>query len=130
MNGLDELIPANGHTITTAEYNAWQAKCMLEAVFQNRILTAARATGWLVYHTYDSRRSQGGYPDLHLVHAGRKISALRELKTQKGVVSPAQRKWIDALAAAGVDVDVWRPIHLFDGTIDRLLYGTKAPWEN
>ena len=40
---------------------------MTEAQFQEAVVQLARLTGWLVYHTFDSRRSQAGYPDLTLL---------------------------------------------------------------
>jgi hypothetical protein len=112
-------------SITAAEYHATQAAKMTEKALQDAIIGAAERQGWLVYHTYDSRRSESGYPDLHLVHAELGISLLRELKSERGTVSPAQRKWLTALQLAGVDVAVWRPTHWFDGTIDTQLAGMR-----
>ena len=40
---------------------------MNEAELQRNVLSLAAMTGWLAYHTYDSRRSQAGFPDLVLV---------------------------------------------------------------
>ena len=74
--------------------------------------------GLLWYHTRNSKRSPAGFPDL--VIAGRKV-LYRELKTQKGVVSPAQREWLDALTAAGQDAGVWRPEDWLSGRIEREL---------
>jgi hypothetical protein len=71
------------------------------------------------YHTHDSRRSHGGYPDWTIVGIGGVL--FRELKTQRGKVSPEQRAWLDALAAANADVDVWRPGDLLSGRIAREL---------
>jgi hypothetical protein len=34
---------------------------------------------------------------------------IAELKTQKGRVSEAQQKWLDALREAGVETYLWRP---------------------
>jgi hypothetical protein len=108
--------------ISKAEYDALRAAQMTEAQLQGAIIAAAQRLGWLVYHTHDSRRSQPGYPDLHLVHEGRHLSIMRELKKQNGTVSATQKDWIRALAAAGVDVGVWRPIDWFNGTIDGVLF--------
>ena len=116
------LVAASG--VTQAEYHAMQAAHMTEAQLQAVILGAARRRGWLVYHTYDSRRSASGYPDLHLVHAGKGLSMLRELKSVKGRLSAAQGEWMTALQAAGVDAGLWRPSGWFDGTIDAQLDGT------
>ena len=35
-----------------------------EKGFQAAVVELARLRGWLVYHTYDSRRSAKGFPDL------------------------------------------------------------------
>jgi hypothetical protein len=108
-------------SITQAEYSALAAAAMTEKQLQDVITALANRTGWLVYHTHDSRRSQAGYPDLHLVHAGRRLSLFRELKTMKGKQSLAQLRWMSALLDAGVDAAVWRPIDWYDGTILALL---------
>lgn len=90
-----------------------------EKQFQAALLEYARIRGWLCYHTYDSRRSAAGFPDLVLVRGGDIIFA--ELKSKGGKVSPAQKHWLDTLAEAaflinrvkdqspGVEVVVWRP---------------------
>ena len=68
-----------------------------EKQFQAAVVEYAELNGWLVYHTYDSRRSNPGFPDLVLVRDGWLVFA--ELKTEKGVVSRKQREWLEALAA-------------------------------
>ena len=77
----------------------------------------------LQYHTYDSRRSEPGFPDLVLVSTRQGRILFRELKTDKGRVSPDQRKWIDGLTAAGGDAGVWRPEDLRSGRVTRELKG-------
>lgn len=103
------------NTLTTSEYREQLAANMSEDTLQTRVEQLARELGWLRYHTYDSRRSQAGFPDLVMVRRGRIV--WRELKTMKGRVSADQRKWLDALETANADVGVWRPIDLLDGTI-------------
>ena len=115
---MSALIPAS---ISVSEYHAMQAAAMTEKNLQSAVLGAARRWGWLVYHTFDSRRSEAGYPDLHLVHEGHGLSLFRELKTMRGRVAPAQQKWLDALRNTGCDVAVWRPIDWFNGVIDKQL---------
>jgi hypothetical protein len=112
-----------GASITPAEHRAIQASAMSEAQLQAAILGAARRAGFLAYHTHDSRRSAAGYPDLHLVHPQRGISLLRELKTEKGRLTPDQQQWLHALTAAGQDAGVWRPMDWLDGTVDAVLEG-------
>lgn len=80
---------------------------MNEKSFQGAVIEYADLTGWLSYHTHDSRHSAPGFPDLVLVRDNRLIFA--ELKTDTGRLSPAQRDWIEALSAAGAEVHVWRP---------------------
>ena len=74
-----------------------------EKQFQAQVI---KALGWLVYHTYDSRKCEPGFPDLVLV---RDRTMYRELKTEKGRLTKPQRKWGDALKKAGEDYKVWRP---------------------
>ena len=83
-----------------------------EGDFLATVTELATLTGWLVYHTYDSRRSQAGFPDLVLARADRLIFA--ELKTDKGRIRPAQIEWLDRLGAVassqpGISVYLWRP---------------------
>lgn len=78
-----------------------------EADFQNQVLRATRLLGLAVYHTYDSRRSASGYPDLTIVGANGLL--FRELKSERGRTSPHQQYWLAALQEAGVDAKVWRP---------------------
>lgn len=113
--------------LSTNEYHAMRASAMTEAQLQAAVVASAKRRGWLVYHTHDSRRSEAGYPDLHLIHPGAKRSLFRELKRGNGRVSDAQQTWLDALTAAGCDAAVWRPIHWFDGTIDHEL-DVSRPW--
>lgn len=104
--------------LTTTEYRDQVAADMREAVLQARVEQHARALGWLAYHTHDSRRSAAGFPDLVLVHAGQRRTLFRELKTQRGRVSPAQADWLRALVLAGEDAAVWRPADLLSGHVD------------
>jgi len=80
-----------------------------ERDFQQMIIQAAELLGWVVYHTYDSRRCTPGYPDLTLIHPGSASLLFVELKTERGKLRPEQRLWLETLQAAGVDVRVWRP---------------------
>ena len=51
-----------------------------EKELMTTVCTMAQLHGWLVYHTYDSRRSTPGFPDLCLLRPSRCI--LAELKSQ------------------------------------------------
>ena len=87
-------------------HNAIKERPITEKDFQGQVIRIAKVFGWKVYHTYDSRRSEPGYPDLCLVK--HKIM-FRELKREKGRLTPAQKEWGEAIKKAGGDWDVWRP---------------------
>lgn len=77
-----------------------------EKEFQSQVLTLAHLQSWLCYHTFDSRRSAAGFPDLTLV---RERVVFIELKTDTGKLSASQEHWIAALRKAGAEVHVFRP---------------------
>lgn len=78
-----------------------------EKDFQQLILDLATVFGWLCYHTYDSRRSAAGFPDLVLCRPPQVIYV--ELKATRGVLSWEQRAWGELLTACRCDWRVWRP---------------------
>lgn len=99
-----------------------------ERQFERAVVEYAELNGWLVYHTYDSRRSNPGFPDLVMVHRGESDTVPRkcrlvfaELKAERGRTSLAQAEWLEALgriAAVGgasinwtpkLQVYLWRP---------------------
>lgn len=80
-----------------------------EKGFASGVIQLARMSGHLCYHTYDSRRSAAGFPDLVIVKAG-KPAIFAELKTQTGTRTPAQIEWGDELLATpGSEYKLWRP---------------------
>lgn len=105
------------------EYREKWALTVPEATFQAQTIVLAKSLGWRVFHPYDSRRSEAGWPDLSLVHPRQRRVMFRELKTAKGRLTQAQKAWQADLAAAGVDVDVWRPADSISGRIERELRG-------
>ena len=79
-----------------------------EKDFLAGVTELATLAGWLVYHTYDSRKNQAGFPDLVLVKNQRLIFA--ELKTKTGRIRSAQQDWLTALGEIScADVYLWRP---------------------
>lgn len=80
---------------------------LTERAWQDQVVEIARLYGWAVYHTYDSRRSESGWPDLALAREPEFLVA--ELKTDKGRLSPAQVKWLSLLGSCGIETAVWRP---------------------
>jgi hypothetical protein len=85
-----------------------------ETQFQGQVIQLAELYQWKWYHPAVSQFSVGGWPDLVLV---RERLMIRELKTEKGKVTPKQRDWLDALRFANVDAAVWRPVDLTNGVI-------------
>lgn len=95
---------------------------MTEAEWQRQVLDLAELYGWLNYHTYDSRRSVPGFPDLVLLRSPELLFV--ELKREKGKLKPAQKEWIKQLVRVGyanetVEAHIWRPSQ-FDEVHERL----------
>lgn len=80
---------------------ASQATSMTEEELQSSITEAALNHGYQVHHETDSRKSRGGFPDLHIVGHGRQF--VFELKSDRGESRPDQRAWIREYQRAGVD---------------------------
>jgi hypothetical protein len=92
----------------------------LESDAQSTIVELAQWRRWRVYHTFDSRRSQSGFPDLTLAR-DRVIFA--ELKRVGERPRSVQVEWLDDLAKAGAEVYVWTLDDLHE--IGRIL---ERPW--
>jgi hypothetical protein len=79
-----------------------------EAVLLAAVRRLAAQYGWLCYHTYDSRKSALGYPDVTLTDGTALL--IYELKTNTGTLTVAQEQWLSRLAQTGtVETGVWRP---------------------
>lgn len=79
-----------------------------EAVLLAHVREHAAKNGWLVYHTYDSRRSEPGFPDIVAVRPN--VVLFSELKTETGKLTGDQVAWSSLLSrAARVDYRLWRP---------------------
>lgn len=90
-----------------------------EREWQNHVHKVAVAYGWKYYHAPDNKPVNGriqrvvaGFPDLVLVKGQRLIFA--ELKKEIGVLSDAQKDWLDSLQKTGVEVYVWRPSNMLE----------------
>jgi hypothetical protein len=94
---------------------------MREAELQEHLRVLSEALGWLYYHTWRSVHSAAGYPDTTLVRGHR--LAFAELKREGEQPTEAQETWLSGLRKASVEVYVWRPTDLLDGTIRRVLEG-------
>lgn len=80
-----------------------------EAEFQQQVVTLAKACGWRVVHHRISLGTPHGWPDLVLLHPGRKRALFWELKSATGTASLAQNTMIADLTACGLDADILRP---------------------
>lgn len=121
----------------SADYMRKLANDMLEATLQERIRLLARQFGWLYYHTHLAKHSPAGFPDGVLLRGDRLIfeESKRQAPTKRNQPSPAQQEWLDALGHIAellricgpiydpprVEVYVWRPLDVLDGTIARIL---------
>ena len=86
-----------------------QAPPVSEKAFQAAVIRLAKQHGWMAYHTWSSKRSPEGFPDLVLARAGSPLYGV-ELKSNTGQVTLAQQAWLDALAGCtGVVSATWRP---------------------
>ena len=84
------------------------AEQMTEAELLEQVKTVALTYGWRLYHTFDSRRSAAGFPDLVLARPPRVIFA--ELKRENGRLTIPQQMWGDYLEqCSGVEYYLWRP---------------------
>lgn len=77
--------------------------------FLQQVVELARFAGYeLIYHTWDSRNSPAGYPDLMLLKD--RILIVAELKIPPDNLSPEQYFWLLEFSdVPGVDVYVWWP---------------------
>ncbi len=79
-----------------------------ERDLREQVRHLCKVMGWKFHFTWTSIHSPRGMPDLILCKPPRLIFA--ELKTEKGIVSPAQQEWLDLLAqCTGVECYLWRP---------------------
>lgn len=88
-----------------------------EAEFQRLVLDTATLFGWESMHVRRSVVRDGrwatatsvpGWPDLILWRPGDLLFV--ELKTDRGRISPDQRRVLASLAESGAEVHVWRPL--------------------
>jgi hypothetical protein len=92
-----------------------------EATLQAHIVDAAGRLGYLSYHTYNSRRSTKGFPDLALLHRRTGALLLAELKRTTEKPTPEQALWLETLLLGGHAAFVWRPADWLDGIVTATL---------
>ena len=72
------------------------------------VVEIAQLFGWSAYHTFDSRRSAPGFPDLILCRPPRLLAV--ELKSERGRITPTQQAWLNDLdQCTEIRTHVWRP---------------------
>lgn len=96
---------APGRAVTQAEVLAQQT----EAEFQRQIVELAELRGWWWHHIPDSRRDNPGRPDLLLVHPEKRRVLFLEVKSERGRVTLAQSRMIEALDGGRTRAAVVRP---------------------
>ncbi len=95
-----------------------RAPAMTEEEFHQQVTHLAALYGWRVNHhrptptgrtgdRWTTATTVKGWPDLTLWRPGALL--FRELKTDTGRLTADQREVLAELAAAGADVEVWRP---------------------
>jgi hypothetical protein len=107
----------------TAARRADYAARMPERELQQLVADLCKLLGLPHFHVQHSRGMNPGWPDSVII--GTRV-IYRELKSQRGILSPEQRATGAALKAAGADWAVWRPRDWLTGGIDlelRLLKG-------
>lgn len=79
-----------------------------EKEFMGAVVALAKRNGWLIYHAFDSRKSEAGFPDLLMIRGPRLIVA--ELKVGDNRPTAPQANWLDAFQAVpGVQAYLWKP---------------------
>jgi len=95
---------------------------MTEKQWQSQVIELARMLGWeRIYHTFNSRRSQSGFPDLFVVR-DRAIAA--ELKRRGNRPTRDQVAWLNAFAAADFEVYLW-----FEDDLDEIATVLGKRWK-
>lgn len=102
---------------TAAQYRQSLDRAMTERQWMAQVEQFAVHRGWAKYHTFDSRRSDAGFPDLVLTRAipGDRRIVFAELKAMNGKLSAAQRSWLTVLeliaelCGGHLEVKCWKP---------------------
>lgn len=83
-------------------------RVLTEQQWMAQVKELAGFRSWHFYHTYNSRKSNPGFPDLVLMRAPRVIFA--ELKRDKGQLTLDQIVWKEGLEGCpDVEYYLWRP---------------------
>jgi hypothetical protein len=98
-----------------------------EKAFMQALRRLAQSQGYYFYHTYSSKRSEPGWPDVALVHpTGDTTLYLLECKREGEQPTLAQQRWLDALGrVTRVHAQVVRPGDL--AVVKAFLAGETLP---
>jgi Holliday junction resolvase len=95
------------------------ANAMTEKQLQTHVMNALKKLGWRTYHTFDSRKSAAGFPDIIALRGDRGLAI--ELKAEnhrtKRERMQEQLAWLVAFDQAGFETALWQPTHWLDNTI-------------
>ena len=109
------------HAITIPEYDQGLALTMSEAELDRNVDELRQVLGYeLSYHTHDSRRSAGGFPDRVLLRPGW-APVFIELKSERGQPTFEQWYWLYRLQESGAEAYLFRPSDWLSGEIERCL---------
>lgn len=78
-----------------------------EKEFQASVIEEAKANGFRVYHTHDSRRSEKGFMDLVIAKPGRVL--VSELKIGGNTPAVDQAWWLGVFQSVGIPAHLWYP---------------------
>jgi len=79
-----------------------------EKNWQGTVIQVAQLEGWeYIYHTWNSKHSPAGYPDLIFLKDGRMVVV--ELKREDGLLSAEQYFWLLEFTKVTPDVYLWKP---------------------
>lgn len=97
-----------------------------EADFLAKVVTIAERESVLLFHAYDSRKTEGkGFPDLVLCGSSRVLFA--ELKMPGNSLRTEQSDWRWRLFSAGAWFSVWYPRDHHSGEITRVMRWLHEP---
>lgn len=96
-----------------------------EKDWQAQVVELLQYRGYVVYHTFDSRRSQPGFPDLLALNPKTGDALVAELKSERGITTPRQLEWLTFFELCGTTGYVWRPSQI-DEVIARVDTKTKV----
>jgi hypothetical protein len=120
---------AQGETMKSC-VDATIAMAMTERDLMDTVLEYLRASGYLVFHPYDSRRSEPGFPDMVAAGNGRLLfieckrhgQGLRQGKMGRRRWLPGQDEWKEVLCQCpGVEFRVVRPLDWLSGDFQRFI---------